>query len=495
MKLLGIKVGDHDSNFSFYDGSRVRYHKMERELQIKHYGSLDPLVWVPIIRRWGYEPDQLDAICVTSDEELYRESLDPTLSYHKLDCDNWFPGITCPVYRLDHHLAHALSIWPVTNDIPKTSFVFDGDGDFGRCFSIFRGMELIHSKTMAETHSFGHILEHVGSILGVTGNRLDLSGKLMAMKSYGKINEEYLKLSEVFDLENIHRFADISMWETVTQTTFDESHLDYLATLHEFANIKFVEFFKRFASSDDIISFTGGVAQNSVLNGVIQREFPKCIIPPHASDDGLSLGCLEFLRRHYELDKFDASGFPYWQDDNYVEPPSDATIDIIASELSKGKIVAWHQGYGEVGPRALGNRSILMDPRISDGKEKLNERVKHREWYRPFGCSVLSTHREEYFDMPYDSPYMLHVCRVRDDSIKSVTHIDNTCRVQTVDDRNISFYKLLKRFYQLTGCPLILNTSLNNNGSPIASSEKDSLELFNNSDIDILCVGNKVFIK
>jgi carbamoyltransferase len=483
MKLLGIRVGDHDSNFSFSDGTKVFYHKMERELQIKHYGSTDPLVWIPVLNKWGYSPNDIDAICVTYDQELGDDPI------------ALFPNVKCPIHKLDHHLAHALSVWPITNSLPNVSFVFDGDGDFGRCFSVFKGTDLIYSKTTSETRSFGEILESIGPIIGVKGNQLDISGKLMALKSYGTINEEYLKLCDVFNLEQIHIFADIELWETVTQTKFKHSYLDYLATLHEFANIKFVELFKRFASSNDHISFTGGVAQNSVLNGIIQKHFPNCIIPPHASDDGLSLGCLEFLRMHYKQKAFDNNGFPFWQDDEYIESPSANTINIIANALTDGKIVAWHQGVGEIGPRALGHRSILMDPRIVDGKKRINEKVKHREEYRPFGCSILKEHCNEYFDMNYESPYMLHVCDVKAKNITSVTHIDNTCRVQTVDKNNKTFYDLLSKFYQLTGCPLLLNTSLNNNGKPISSSPKDSLDLFYNSDIDILCVGNKLYVK
>ena len=495
MKFLGIKIGDHDYNFTFTDGSRVYYHKTERQLQIKHHGSAEPLLWIPVLKEWGYSPTDLDAICVTSDDELYREIMDPLSYYHLITADKWFPGIKCPVYRLDHHLAHALSVWPVTEKLPAVSFVFDGDGDFFRSFSIFKGLELIRSEHVNNATSFGAILEEIAELLEIKGNRLDLSGKVMGLKSYGKVHTEYLDFISIFSITDIRKVANISIWESITQTEFRESKLDYLATIHKFAEIKFPLFFKQYANTEDVISFTGGVAQNSVLNGQIQKQFPNCIIPPHASDDGLSLGCVEFLRLHYQQPQFNKDNFPYWQNDSCQEDPTQQTIDQIASFIAEGKIVGWHQGAGEVGPRALGNRSILMDPRIPAGKEIINKRIKHREEYRPFGVSILAEYANEYFDIEYESPFMLHVVDVKTPLLPAITHVDMTSRIHTVDRRNLNYFKLLTAFNKLTNCPALLNTSLNNNGKPITSSESDSLDFFNNSELDVLCIGNKIYTK
>ena len=169
MKLLGIKVGDHDVNFSFFDGKKVFYYKKERETQIKHDGDIDPLYWVNVIKKWGYNSSDIDAICVTGDEELFRETLDPTIHFHKIKSDNWFPGLNCEVYRLDHHLAHALSIWPVTDKKPTKNFVFDGDGDFQRSYSIFTDMTLVDSMSVKECQSFGQILQSISKINNIEG--------------------------------------------------------------------------------------------------------------------------------------------------------------------------------------------------------------------------------------------------------------------------------------------------------------------------------------
>jgi carbamoyltransferase len=495
MKFLGIKVGDHDYNFSFSDGIKVYYHKTERQLQVKHHGSTDSLLWVPIIKEWGFSPNELDAICVTSDEELYRENIDSSVNYHEIKGKQWFPNIKCPVYRLDHHLAHALSVWPIVDEIPKFSFVFDGDGDFQRSFSIFKDMDLIRFEKVCDVSSFGTILEKTSDLLNIKGHRLDLCGKAMGLKSFGKINLDYKNLIDVFSLTEIDKITNLTFWETITQKRFEDSKLSYLATIHNFAETKFPEFFKNYAEFDDLISFTGGVAQNSVINGKIQEKFPNCIIPPHANDDGLSLGCIEFLRIIHDQKRFDTTGFPFWQNDPEPEKPTDETIKKVAKLLSEGKIVGWHQGRGEIGPRALGNRSILMDPRIPNGKDIINHKIKHRENYRPFGASIIEDYTNKYFDMNYKSPYMLHVVKVKDSFLPSITHIDNTCRVQTVGNEHKYFYKLLQNFNQITNCPILLNTSLNDNGKPISSTEENSINLFENSGLDVLCIGDRIYQK
>jgi carbamoyltransferase len=495
MKFLGIKIGDHDANFAFSDGTTVFYHKSERNQQIKHHGSTDPLIWIPILKSWGYEPSDIDAICVTSDEELYRETVDPTVHYHQIKTENWFPGLTCPTYRLDHHLAHALSVWPITNLEPTVSFVFDGDGDFGRSFSVFKGLELIESKTVREVTSFGRVLENLAEQFDIQGQRLDVSGKLMGLKSYGTVNQQYKNLISIFSLTDIDQVTDITFWETITQTDFATSKLDYLATIHDFAETKFPELFSKYAAADDVISFVGGVAQNSVINAKIQKDFPNCVIPPHGADDGLSLGCIELLRKLYHQPTFNTAGFPFWQNDPVVESPTIDTIIQVSKLLAAGKIVGWHQGQGEIGPRALGNRSILMDPRIAQGKDIINAKVKHRELFRPFGASVLEEHAAEYFDIKYPSPYMLHVVDVISTDLPAVTHIDGTSRVQTVNQSNLYYYNVLKEFYKLTGCAVLLNTSLNNNGKPIASTEQDSMNFFKSSQLDAICIGNRIYKK
>ncbi|NDD59261.1 MAG: hypothetical protein EBZ47_08465, partial [Chlamydiae bacterium] len=161
----------------------------------------------------------------------------------------------------------------------------------------------------------------------------------------------------------------------------------------------------------------------------------------------------------------------------------------------EGKIVAWYQGHGEIGPRALGHRSILMDPRIQNGKDIIN-RVKNREFYRPFGTSVLSEYAKEYFDLNFENPYMLYLGTTQKSNLQSITHVDGTCRAQTVNESfDYAFRKLLEFFHELSGCPVLLNTSLNEAGKPIAGWIDNAINLFKSTAIDVLVIGDTIYKK
>ena len=163
--------------------------------------------------------------------------------------------------------------------------------------------------------------------------------------------------------------------------------------------------------------------------------------------------------------------------------------------MAQGKIVAWYQGHGELGPRALGNRSILMNPTIKDGKKILNDKVKKREWFRPFGASVKEEHASEYFDLKHN-PYMLFTSKVLSKDLDAVTHVDNTCRHQTVNvKQNEDFYNLLDSYQKITGMPVLLNTSLNLGGKPIASRPEEAIELMHTTELDAVCIGDEVIVK
>ena len=157
------------------------------------------------------------------------------------------------------------------------------------------------------------------------------------------------------------------MFNTVKNVSVNE--LDWIKTVHEKLGDILVEFFLRYAKEDAIIGYSGGVAQNVIWNTLLKKEFPNIIIPPHSSDEGISLGAIEWLRKYHNLKKINFNNFPYNQSDISVNNITNDNIIKIANYLAEGKIIGWYQGNGEIGPRALGNRSILMDPRIKDGKK------------------------------------------------------------------------------------------------------------------------------
>jgi hypothetical protein len=177
----------------------------------------------------------------------------------------------------------------------------------------------------------------------------------------------------------------------------------------------------------------------------------------------------------------------------YVEPDYEAVAKLIAD----GKIVGWFMGASECGPRALGNRSILADPRNFHNRELINFTIKRREWFRPLAPSVLEEECSKWFDFDGISPYMLYTAKVlKPELLPAITHIDGTARMQTVNEEtNPAYYKLIKKFYEITGIPMVLNTSLNGMNEPILETEEDAMEFFKKSSIDAMVISGKLYTK
>ncbi|MED5275962.1 MAG: carbamoyltransferase C-terminal domain-containing protein, partial [Thermoproteota archaeon] len=176
----------------------------------------------------------------------------------------------------------------------------------------------------------------------------------------------------------------------------------------------------------------------------------------------------------------------------YEKLSTQSLLEKTAKKISDGNIVGWYQGKMEWGPRALGNRSILADPRNSTMKDILNEKIKHRESFRPFAPSVLEEFSSDYFEIDIPSPYMLMVAKVKQpEKIPAVTHIDGTARLQTVSkESNPLYYELINQFYKITEIPIIINTSMNVMGEPIVNTPSDAYNMILKTDMDYLVLGN-----
>jgi carbamoyltransferase len=495
MKLLSVALSAHDSNFTYFDGNKVSYYKPERKKQLKRYYSLD---WHKDIKGLDYDAMVMDFqlvppdcgqgnrgnlstiynyfihnkiydICSSSTKEQLNKLFSGELNYIKAPQDICDALKAHDLWIIGHYYAHSLSGWMLHRS-PDVSIVIDGMGDRDRSYRIYRGDTVIEDGSIED--SIGNHYMLMGEHHKILGHPLDIAGKLMAHQSYDNINEDILR-----ELRSYNTIRDIC------QTKY----FDYPATVHLRIQEYLLYLFAKHASEEETIMYTGGVAQNVLWNTAIRKRFSNIIIPPHSADEGLSLGGIELLRRIYKLQPFEINGFPYVQSDESAELPSEETIMHAANLLAEGKTVGWYQGNGEIGPRALGNRSILMDPRIKNGKDIIN-RIKKRENYRPFGASVLKEHSLEYFDTDIDD-YMLYTAQVKK-YLPAVTHIDNTCRIQVVDNNTI-FKKLLQEFYKMTGCPVLLNTSLNLAGRPICGQASDAIELYSKSSLDALIVGNR----
>ncbi len=296
--------------------------------------------------------------------------------------------------------------------------------------------------------------------------------------------EKKIKLPDDF-------YTELAYW---AQHYLEKVMVDYAIHLHNVTKSK-------------NLCIAGGVGLNSVANKKIldKTPFENIFIQPAAGDSGLPLGAAlwashqikknpvkwkmanAYLGQDYsDKEIFDAilcSGCKYEKLDN----PQTAAAKLLADE----KIIGWFQGKSEYGPRALGNRSILCSPIPSEMKDKLNAQVKHRESFRPFAPACLEEYAREYFELDCPSPFMLLIAKVKKNNVPAITHIDGTARVQTVNaNQNPKFYSLISEFQKLTGVPVVLNTSFNDNGEPIVETPEDAIKAFKSTNLDALIIGD-----
>jgi carbamoyltransferase len=261
------------------------------------------------------------------------------------------------------------------------------------------------------------------------------------------------------------------------------------------------------AINDGNLCLAGGVALNCNANFKVMTEtdFEQIHFFPACGDDGISAGAaLHVAHNVYNLPRATYTtaeiaylGMEYTHQPKSKYAAEPLNLQKVAQELSEGKIVCWFQGRSELGPRALGNRSFITDPRYKDMKDTLNSRVKYREWFRPFAPVVLNELKEDWFDMDFESPYMLYTVPCKQpQEIPSVAHIDNSSRVQTLTkDHHPRFYNLIEEFYKITGVPVVMNTSLNIKGEPIVETPEDAMKLFEESDVEVLVINDTMYFK
>lgn len=489
MKLLGLRLCEHDSNISYYDGHTVHYYKSERQKQIKHHGYNNLWEWKHDIEKlWNMNVNDVNEIAIVFDPWHHKLPMDNEEFYPAIEY-KYFPS-HCKVYRVNHHLAHALSCWPVQKNRPEYEVIIDGVGDINNTWTVIRNNQIYKRGYKTLHGSLGDEMCKAGEWLGIVcNNHFDIAGKLMALQAYGqhlpfmkhKLNHDMYSIDKLFDRQNYYDYIGDKLIANLTP-------LDWIQTIHDKVSDILIEFFEDITDKnyDAHISYSGGVAQNVIWNTALKNKFPNLVIPPHCNDEGLSLGALEYLRVKNKLPAFSINNFPFCQsDESPSSSPDKQTIERTAQLLQQGKVVGWYQGHGEIGPRALGHRSILMNPQTPDAKEIVNK-IKKRENYRPFGASILKDFQKEYFNTDIDNPYMQYIGYT--DKCKSVTHIDDSCRYQTVNGNTI-FHRLLQEFYNLTGCPILLNTSLNINGKPILGTWSSRTKL----GLDVIVIGNNIY--
>ena len=441
-------------------------------------------------------------------------------------------GFDGNVHAVPHHTCHAACAFFLSPFEEAAVLTLDGTGEWAtttRWLGRNNGLASVDGTDFP--HSLGKVYEAFTQFLGFRPNSGE--GKVMGLSAFGDPTRFRVEFQQILRLEEGGAFRVDMDWfryhlgaerlygrkaitafgaPRVPESELTERDMDLAAALQErteeAALHLALDLHARTGASD--LCLAGGVALNSCMNARIARDGPfrDVYIPPPAGDPGTALGAAKYV--HHVLrggtdreelthanwgPQFDAqsceralqgSGFEYSSVDNPAENAARA--------LSEGQVVGWFQGRMEIGPRALGNRSILADPRRPDMQDIVNRRVKHREGFRPFAPAVLAERCSDFFDAPGPSPFMLFVYGVRRDrrqDIPAVTHVDGTGRVQTVDrEQNPRFRQLIEAFDAITGVPVVLNTSFNVRGEPIVCTPEDALACFRETGMHRLYLGD-----
>ncbi|HEX3046832.1 MAG TPA: carbamoyltransferase C-terminal domain-containing protein [Bacillota bacterium] len=431
----------------------------------------------------------------------------------------------------NHHLAHALSAFSMSGFERSLILTIDGIGDnISGMVLQGNGNDLKTLITIPVENSLGWYYVDVISYLGF--REFD-EYKVMGLAPYGNpqknahlFNQFYRLLPQgnyAIDTQNIHLFLPSLGLPTRKAESSLQLHQDLAASLQVSLENIILHVLKHYQkeTQNSCLCLAGGVAHNCSCNGKILYSglFDRIFVQPAAHDAGTAIGSALYvfykqqkLIPHKELehvywgttignDDTIAGLLTPWRD--YIEFDRWDNIEVKTAELlAKGAVVGWAQGRSEFGPRALGNRSILADPRPAKNKDIINEMVKKREAFRPFAPSILEEYVEEYYDLPgmqKHYPFMTFVVKVKEAKQKllgAVTHIDGTARIQTVSrNSNPVYWRLIDEFRKITGVPILLNTSFNNNVEPIVDSEIDALVCFLTTQIQYLIIGNYLIVK
>lgn len=539
MRILGVNAVFHDSAAALVvDGEVVAAAEEERFTRRKHGKQAVPFsTWeLPVAAiRWcldhaGVEAAELDAVGYSYDPALmYEEPLDPA----GLDRD-WehlrtlyaeraprflasaVSGLNPSVVQhVRHHVAHAASTALASPHPDSAVLVVDGRGERTSMLAgVYRDRKLDVLASQQLPHSLGLLYESLTEHLGFA--RSSDEYKVMAMASYGQPSfAEYLR-ERVYARSDGGFCTEPIAWEELAprraanERALDPVHADLACSVQRVVEDVLLDLvgWLRDHTDGDALCLAGGVALNCVANSRIYAEsdFERVWVQPASGDSGTALGAALSLAA--------SLGEPVvpmptaqlgrgWSDEqvgaaldeanvSYERPPDVAAA--VGDALADNQLVGWFQGRAEFGPRALGGRSLLADPRHAANLERLNA-VKGREQFRPVAPVVLAERAAEIFSRgPLPSPYMLFVHDVAEawrDRIPAVTHVDGTARIQTVDDAtDPRLHATISRFAAHTGVPVVVNTSFNTAGRPMVDSPRDALEVFGSSPIDVLAMGS-----
>jgi carbamoyltransferase len=450
------------------------------------------------------------------------------------------------VHNVEHHQAHVASAFFVSPFERAAVLSVDGFGDYASTMlAVGSGSRFEVLDRVLFPHSLGIFYTAVTQWLGFP--KYGDEGKVMGLAPYGDPERRLATMRELvrprdglfelgLDYFTLDRRGVEMTWESGTptigrlfsdrlvqafgpprepRTTLTKEHEDVAAALQAVLEDAYLDLTRTLWERTRVASIclAGGVALNAVANGRIRAETPfdDVYVQPAAGDSGTAVGAAyyvwhQLLGAPRDFVMHHAYTGPGYSDEECAAALRGAGLEAerldddrlfvaVAERIAAGDVVGWFQGRMEFGPRALGNRSIVVDPRRADMKDILNARIKHREPFRPFAPSVLAEATHEWFDDGYPSPFMVLVYDVlpeRREQVPAITHVDGTGRLQTVErDVNPRYYRLIEEFARLTGVPIVLNTSFNEN-EPIVMTPEQAVETFTKTRMDVLVLQNYV---
>ena len=521
----------------FSDGNHIASISEERLSGIKYDGNFPRKSIEYCLSASNLSKEDIDVVVVPSmaNQNFYKNYINKTV---EKKVKRYFPKAKVEI--VSHHMCHAYSS------------VFSCDHNEGSFITLDNAGSILFDTAgqifACENHSFGYFNKEKGIFryhagIPMTNNlgnyywmwahniycqmvqkninltdpkyRETFCGKVMGLSAYGNTKE--LKKDWRLHFEGIPQIA----LESLPGRDFNYGNLSaenkakQLQYNFENAMLEWMKELKEQGYIENNLCLAGGVFLNILANSVIRKNgiAENMHIPPFPDDTGLSFGAacygvfkakekvtlphnISLLGRTYSDEEIEEAleGTDYKKFDDF-EKLCDETVKVLADN----KIVGWFQNRSEFGPRALGSRSILMNPTPKENKETINTRIKHREEWRPFAGIMLEEYQEEYFMDTYPNEYMLYSLIVRPHQRKklgAITHKDFSCRIQTVNkELHPEVTTLLQKYNEETNCPVLLNTSFNDNGQPIVETPKDAIKTFKNIDLDYLVIGNYLVLK
>jgi len=438
----------------------------------------------------------------------------------------------------EHHMSHAAHAFFTSPFDEAAILTVDGVGEWSTTsFGSAENTSIKLTNDIRWPHSIGMFYSAFTYFLGFKVNEGEY--KLMGLSSYGKPKYYDLILNEILDVKNdgsLHlnlKYFAFTYDKVMTNQKFaelfdipprkedskaEQIHYDIGASAQKVLEEIMLRMANHVHKKTGMknLCLGGGVALNGVANYRILKEgpFESVHIPPSPGDGGSAIGCAQYSYFcHAKNKRRSEQNVERIQNNIYVGPSysndeiksfldtnkiqykfieTDLLLKSTAKLISEGNIVGWFQGKMEWGPRTLGNRSILADPRDPKMKDILNEKIKHRELFRPFAPSILEEYVSEYFELDIPSPYMLLVAKIKKpEKIPAVTHVDGTGRLQTVSKHvNSLYHSLINEFYKITDVPVVINTSMNVRGEPIVNTPEQAHAMILKTEMDYIMMGN-----